>query len=108
MITPVILCGGSGTRLWPVSRRAYPKQFVPLLGDETPFQATVRRVAGAPFAPPVIMTACDFRFVVGEQMAAIGAAPGTIVIATDARNTAPSILAAALSAGEPDALLLVL
>lgn len=108
MITPVILCGGSGTRLWPVSRRAYPKQFVPLLGDETPFQATVRRVAGAPFAPPVIMTACDFRFVVGEQMAAIGAAPGTIVIEPDARNTAPSILAAALSAGEPDALLLVL
>ncbi|MCT8328009.1 mannose-1-phosphate guanylyltransferase/mannose-6-phosphate isomerase [Albidovulum sediminis] len=110
MITPVILCGGSGTRLWPVSRRAYPKQFVRLLGEETPFQATARRVAGAPFAAPVVMTAADFRFIVGEQLAEAGIGPGAILIEPAPRNTAPAILAAALSAvaSNADATLLIL
>jgi mannose-1-phosphate guanylyltransferase/mannose-6-phosphate isomerase len=110
LITPVILCGGSGTRLWPVSRRAYPKQFARLLGEETPFQATARRVVGAPFAAPVVMTAADFRFIVGEQLAEADIAPGAIVIEPVARGTAPAILAAALCArtADADAVLLIL
>jgi mannose-1-phosphate guanylyltransferase len=56
MITPVLLCGGSGTRLWPLSRKSYPKQFSPLMGDETLFQASARRLSGAGFAPPLVVT----------------------------------------------------
>ena len=108
-ITPVLLCGGSGTRLWPLSRKSYPKQFAPLLGDETLFQASARRVSAAGFAPPVIVTNSDFRFIVTEQLAAVGIDPGAILIEPSARNTAPAILAAAEFAleGDPDAMLLV-
>ena len=107
-IIPVLLCGGSGTRLWPLSRRSHPKQFVPLLGEDSLFQASVRRVRGEGFGDPVVVTGPDFRFVVTEQLAAAGAA-GTVLIEPEARNTAPAILAAALWAGraDPDALLLV-
>ena len=107
-ITPVILCGGSGTRLWPLSRRSHPKQFVPLLGSDSLFQASVRRIASKGFGAPVVVTGPDFRFVVTEQLAAVGA-QGTVLIEPEARNTAPAILAAALWAGraDPDALLLV-
>jgi len=109
-VYPVILCGGSGTRLWPVSRKAYPKQFVPFLGEESLFQATLRRVNGPIFAPPLLMTANDFRFTVAEQARQVGIKDATILIEPVARNTAPAILAAALwvLARDPDGVLLVL
>ncbi|MEM5467618.1 mannose-1-phosphate guanylyltransferase/mannose-6-phosphate isomerase [Celeribacter marinus] len=113
MITPVILCGGSGTRLWPLSRQSYPKQFVPLVGDETLFQASAKRLSGASngvsFTAPTILTGSDFRFIVTEQLAAIGVDPGAILIEPEGRNTAPAILAAALHlcASDPEAIMLV-
>ncbi|QEU09349.1 mannose-1-phosphate guanylyltransferase/mannose-6-phosphate isomerase [Paracoccus yeei] len=109
VITPVLLAGGSGTRLWPVSRKSFPKQFAPLVGDETLFQASAKRLSGARYAAPIVMTNADFRFVVAEQMAGIGIKPAAILIEPAGRNTAPAILAAALMAAEknPDALLLV-
>ncbi len=109
MIHPVILCGGSGTRLWPLSRKSYPKQFAALAGDETLFQACARRLTGPDFAPPTIVTAADFRFIVTEQLAATGIDPGAILIEPEPRNTAPAILAAALhlAAEDPEALMLV-
>lgn len=117
LVTPVLLAGGSGTRLWPLSRRSYPKQFAPLLGPETLFQASARRLSGAglgpsgtlAFAAPLVLTAADFRFIVAEQLAAAGVDPGAVLIEPEGRNTAPAILAAALhaQAGDPDAILLV-
>ena len=112
-ITPVLLCGGSGTRLWPLSRKSYPKQFVPLMGEETLFQASARRLSGKSggieFAAPMVLTNSDFRFIVTEQLQAIGIDPGAILIEPEGRNTAPAVLAAALRVadGDPDAILLV-
>ena len=108
-ITPVLLCGGSGTRLWPLSRKSYPKQFVPLVGDDTLFQASARRLSGAGYAPALVLTASDFRFIVTEQLQDAGLDPGAILIEPSARNTAPAILAAAvhLAASDPQALMLV-
>lgn len=96
MITPVLLAGGSGTRLWPLSRKSYPKQFVPLIGEETLFQASARRLSGPGFAPPLVLTNSDFRFIVTEQLAAAGIDPGAVLIEPEGRNTAPAVLAAAL------------
>jgi len=109
MITPVLLCGGSGTRLWPLSRKSYPKQFAALLGDETLFQASARRLSGDGYAAPVVVTASDFRFIVTEQLQTIGIDPGAILIEPTGRNTAPAILAAALqvAATSPEGLMLV-
>jgi mannose-1-phosphate guanylyltransferase/mannose-6-phosphate isomerase len=110
-IYPVLLCGGSGTRLWPVSRKSFPKQFVPLAGQGTLFQAAASRMQGATgVASPLIITNSDFRFIVAEQLAAEGIRPGAIIIEPSARNTGPAILAAAvhLAATEPDALMLVM
>ncbi len=109
MINPILLCGGSGTRLWPLSRKSYPKQFAPLLGDETLFQASARRLSGPGFAAPVVLTNSDFRFIVTQQLAEIGIDPGAVLIEPDGRNTAPAVLAAALwlEARDPDALMLV-
>jgi len=95
-ISPVILCGGSGTRLWPVSRQSFPKQFSRLVGDESLFQATARRLSGTGFANPVIVTSADFRFVVRDQLAAIGITPAAVLIEPSPRNTAPAVLAATL------------
>lgn len=108
-ITPVLLAGGSGTRLWPVSRKSFPKQFAPLVGEESLFQASARRLSGARYGAPVVMTNADFRFIVAEQLDQIGIDPAAIVIEPAGRNTAPAILAAALAAAErdPDAVLLV-
>lgn len=89
MITPVLLCGGSGTRLWPLSRKAYPKQFVPLVGTETLFQASAKRLSGDGYSAPIILTNSDFRFIVTEQLATAGIDPGAILIEPDSRNTAP-------------------
>ena len=109
MITPILLSGGSGTRLWPLSRKSYPKQFAPLMGEETLFQASARRLSGPGFAAPLVLTNADFRFIVTEQMMAAGIEPGAILIEPEGRNTAPAILAAALwlERTDPDALMLV-
>ena len=109
MIHPVLLCGGSGTRLWPLSRKSYPKQFVPLIGDETLFQASARRLSGPGFAAPVVLTGADFRFIVTEQLTAAGIDPAAILIEPAARNTAAAVLAAALwlLRTDPEAVMLV-
>ncbi|MEL7090192.1 MAG: mannose-1-phosphate guanylyltransferase/mannose-6-phosphate isomerase [Pseudomonadota bacterium] len=109
MITPVLLCGGSGTRLWPLSRKSYPKQFVPLVGDQTLFQASAARLSGPGYDKPLVLTNSDFRFIVTEQLAEMGIDPGAILIEPDSRNTAPAILAAALYLQQtaPDALMLI-
>nr|WP_010394858.1 mannose-1-phosphate guanylyltransferase/mannose-6-phosphate isomerase [Paracoccus sp. TRP] len=108
-ITPVLLAGGSGTRLWPVSRKSFPKQFAPLVGEESLFQASARRLSGPRYAAPLVMTNADFRFIVAEQLDQIGVTPAAILIEPAGKNTAPAILAAALAAVEndPDAILLV-
>ena len=109
LIHPVILCGGSGTRLWPVSRQSFPKQFSRLMGDESLFQATARRLSGEGFADPVIVTSADFRFVVRDQLAAVGITPAAVLIEPASRNTAPAVLAATLwlEGRAPGALMLV-
>lgn len=109
MIYPVLLCGGSGTRLWPLSRKSYPKQFAPLIGDDSLFQASARRLSGPGLAAPVVVTGSDFRFIVTEQLQTAGIDPGAILIEPEGRNTAPAVLVAALhlSAQDPEALLLV-
>ena len=112
MIYPIILCGGSGTRLWPLSRKSYPKQFVPLVGDETLFQGSAQRLtssAALSFAAPVVITNSDFRFIVTEQLTEVGIDPGAILIEPEGRNTAPAVLAAALhvASDNPDAVLLI-
>lgn len=108
MIHPVVLCGGSGTRLWPSSRRAYPKQFIALLGRDTLFQSTLKRLSDPEFAAPIVMTNADFRFIATEQCAAIGLQDARVVIEPALRNTGPAILTAALMLKDtPDALMLV-
>ncbi|MDO8327924.1 MAG: mannose-1-phosphate guanylyltransferase/mannose-6-phosphate isomerase [Cypionkella sp.] len=109
MIHPVLLCGGSGTRLWPLSRKSYPKQFAPLIGPQSLFQASARRLSGPGFAAPVVVTGSDFRFIVTEQLLELGIDPGLILIEPEGRNTAPAVLAAALCLAkiDPQALMLV-
>lgn len=109
VIHPVILCGGSGTRLWPVSRQSFPKQFSRLVGEESLFQATARRLSGGSFAAPVIVTSAEFRFVVRDQLAEIGITPAAVLIEPSARNTGPAVLAATLwlERKAPGALVLV-
>ena len=96
LIHPVILCGGSGTRLWPSSRKAYLKQFSAIVGERSLFQQTLARLSGDMFGRPVVLTHSDFRFIVREQAEAIGLMDATIVLEPVARNTAPAILVAAL------------
>ncbi|MES2670984.1 MAG: mannose-1-phosphate guanylyltransferase/mannose-6-phosphate isomerase [Pseudomonadota bacterium] len=109
-VQPVLLSGGSGTRLWPLSREAYPKQFLPLVGDDTMLQATWRRVAALSRRAPLVVANEEHRFLVAEQLRVIGAPTPRIVLEPVGRNTAPAIAAAALIArldgGDP--LLLVL
>ena len=109
VLYPVLLCGGSGTRLWPLSRKSYPKQFVELTGEESLYQASARRLSGPGFAAPTIVTAADFRFIVIEQLAALEIIPADILIEPAAKNTAAAICAAALAleAREPGKLMLV-
>ena len=109
-ILPVILSGGSGTRLWPLSREAYPKQFLPLVGDDTMLQATWRRVAPIAARSPIIVANHEHRFMVAEQLREIGIEPGAVILEPVGRNTAPAIAIAALQAisNGVDALLLVL
>jgi mannose-1-phosphate guanylyltransferase/mannose-6-phosphate isomerase len=108
-IHPLLLCGGSGTRLWPLSRKSYPKQFTRLTGEESLFQASARRLSGPGFAAPMVITGADYRFVVTEQLVGAEIAAAATLIEPEGRNTAPAILAGALElhAREPGALMLV-
>jgi mannose-1-phosphate guanylyltransferase / mannose-6-phosphate isomerase len=107
-IRPVILSGGSGTRLWPLSRAAYPKQLMPLVGKESLLQETVQRICDpALFGAPFLICNDEHRFLVAEQLRALGVKPEAIVLEPLARNTAPAVAAAALMA-EPQSLLLIL
>jgi mannose-1-phosphate guanylyltransferase / mannose-6-phosphate isomerase len=108
-IHPVLLAGGSGTRLWPASRQSFPKQFAPLLGEESLFQATVQRLSAPGFAAPIVVTAEDFRFIAGDQLSAMACAPQAILLEPEARNTAPAALAAALwlVRRDPEAVMLI-
>src|SRR5690554_6337343 len=109
MITPVLLCGGAGTRLWPLSRQSYPKQFAPLLGEESLFQSAARRFAAKGFAPPLIVTGDAFRFIVTEQLMEAGVDPGAVLIEPEGRNTAPAAALAALqmAVDDPEGLILL-
>ena len=90
MITPVLFCGGSGTRLWPLSRKGFPKQFIWLVGKESLFTASAARLLGPNFVAPVIVKGSDFRFIVTEQLLADGVDSGTILVAPEVRLRAES------------------
>jgi mannose-1-phosphate guanylyltransferase / mannose-6-phosphate isomerase len=108
-VVPVILSGGNGSRLWPMSRELYPKQMLPLLGEVSLLQQTAWRVRGRGFSAPLLVCGEEHRFVVAEQLAALGVQPSEIVLEPVARNTAPAIAVAAmlLERTHPDALMLV-
>jgi mannose-1-phosphate guanylyltransferase/mannose-6-phosphate isomerase len=109
-IIPAIMCGGAGTRLWPVSRESMPKQFVPLIGPQSTFQQVLERVADPDlFARPIVITRSDFRFVVAEQLRERGIA-ADIVLEPMPRDSGPAVAVAATlaAAREPNALVLVL
>jgi mannose-1-phosphate guanylyltransferase/mannose-6-phosphate isomerase len=110
-IIPVILSGGSGTRLWPLSRKQYPKQYLPLVGDNTMLQETILRLNGLDnLADPIIVCNIDHRFLVAEQCQQIDIKDPTILLEPVGRNTAPAIAAAALQSIKDldNAILLVL
>lgn len=93
-IVPVILCGGVGSRLWPLSRKSLPKQFAPLLGDKSLFEAAVSRVGIEKFGNPITVTSSDHRFLVEKQLRDCGRS-GTILLEPAGKNTAPAVFAAA-------------
>jgi mannose-1-phosphate guanylyltransferase/mannose-1-phosphate guanylyltransferase/mannose-6-phosphate isomerase len=108
MIHPVVLAGGSGTRLWPVSRKAFPKQFADISGSKSLFRQCLGRLSSSVFAAPMVMTGEEYRFIAVGQMEEEGSR-GRIMIEPEGRNTAPAILTAAVRMDHsPEALLLVL
>jgi mannose-1-phosphate guanylyltransferase/mannose-6-phosphate isomerase len=108
-VHPVILCGGSGKRLWPASRKSMPKQFVRFGDDASLLQQTIRRLEDISCAPPVLLTANDYRFVVAEQAAELGLKGHRLVIEPEAKNTGPAVCAAVelIQAQDHDALVLI-
>src|SRR5580700_2867259 len=110
MILPVIMCGGSGTRLWPASRESMPKQFITLIGEHSTFQKAAQRVADAStFLKPVVMANALSRFIVAEQLAEIGIA-ADIILEPVRRDSAATVAAAAAFAARQhkDAIVLVM
>lgn len=110
MIFPCILSGGIGSRLWPLSRKDRPKQFLPIFNGESLFQKTCKRVRGTGFDAPIVIGNNDHRFLMGEQLAEIGVEPAAILLEPMGRNTAaPAAMAAIIAAEQdPDALVLLL
>jgi mannose-1-phosphate guanylyltransferase / mannose-6-phosphate isomerase len=111
MLIPLILSGGSGTRLWPVSRKNLPKQFLSIVGESTLFQQTIERARSLDnVAPPIVVASDDHRFLAAEQLLEAGITGSTIVLEPIARNTAPAIALGALQAidRDPEAIILVL
>jgi mannose-1-phosphate guanylyltransferase/mannose-6-phosphate isomerase len=106
-IVPVILSGGSGSRLWPVSRQSFPKQLWPLISDRTMIQETALRAVGPGFAPPIIVCNEEHRFLIAEQLREAGITGARILLEPCGRNSAPAIAAAAMMVAEtqPDAVL---
>jgi mannose-1-phosphate guanylyltransferase/mannose-6-phosphate isomerase len=111
MIYPVILCGGTGSRLWPLSRALLPKQFLPLVSEKTMLQETALRLEGLhDVSAPLLVSNSEHRFLVAEQLKEAGIAPHTHILEPAGRNTAPAVAAAALCVAEadPEGILLVL
>jgi mannose-1-phosphate guanylyltransferase len=107
-IVPVILSGGSGTRLWPMSTPELPKQMLPLTAEETMLQLTARRAQGDRFAAPIVVANARHAAMVDAQLAAVSAAAQALILEPVGRNTAPAIALAAIAAGSGDAPLLVM
>src|ERR1043166_8063802 len=109
-LIPVLMCGGTGTRLWPVSRESMPKQFVPLVGDRSTFQQTLQRITDPSlFARPIVLTNKDVRFIVAEQLRELGV-EADIVLEPARRDSGPAVAIAAVLAArrDPNATVLVL
>ena len=103
IIHPIILSGGSGTRLWPLSREHYPKQLLPLYGQETLLQQTIMRIGNLKGAkPPIVVCNEEHRFLISEQLLEIGVKPASLILEPVGRNTAPALTLAALSLPEED------
>jgi mannose-1-phosphate guanylyltransferase/mannose-6-phosphate isomerase len=109
-VVPVILCGGSGTRLWPVSRESFPKQFLPLVSNRSLMEETARRGVGPGFAAPIVVCNEAHRFLVAEQLRLAGIASPRIVLEPVSRNSAAAIAAACLlvAASDPDTILWIM
>lgn len=107
-IIPIILCGGSGERLWPLSRKSYPKQFLNLIGNGSLFQQAAKRLGTS--HKPVILSGKDYRFILSQQLEEIGINDADVIIEPSGKNTAPTILAAAchIVKTDPDAIMLVI
>ena len=109
-VTPVLLAGGSGTRLWPLSRKSYPKQFSKLIGTNTLFQSNALRLTSSDivkFAPHITLTNSDFRFIIGEQLRDVAIEPGPILIEPEVKNTAAVSSCKHIAHTNKDAVLLV-
>lgn len=108
VIHPVVMAGGSGTRLWPLSRAAFPKQLLPLASEQSMLQETLKRVAVPGFGAPILICNQDHRFIIAEQMRAAGITGGRIVLEPVGRNTAPAAAVGAILAQQADPGALVL